>query len=107
MSATHARYAVRGFLGTILLGIFLFGIPRSLFGAWDAWTEPVELHGKRSGEVKSIPREAAMGFYAGAFLGGIAGTIAGIGVAANRLLAGRRVILAQGAAESRRVESSG
>ena len=86
MTAKTVRHAIWGFLGSILLGVCLFGIPLALYGAWDAWTEPVVLHGKSRGEERTVLGRAAEGFSVGAFIGGVAGTIAGVGVAAKRLL---------------------
>jgi hypothetical protein len=81
-------HAIHGFVGTTLLGICLFGIPLALYGAWDAWKEPVVLDGKSRGEERTILGRSTETFCVGAFIGGISGMIAGAGVAAMRLWSG-------------------
>jgi hypothetical protein len=86
MKTTNAIPAMRGFVCAVLLGICLFGIPLAFYGAWDAWNEPVVLDGKNRGEEQTVLGRTTEGGSIGVFVGGIAGTIAGIGVAAKRLL---------------------
>jgi len=83
MTKIRIKHAARGFVGAILLGVCLFALPLALYGAWDAWSEPIELLGKN--RERTIAGRAAECFYIGAFIGGIAGSIAGVGVAASRL----------------------
>ena len=85
MTRKTVLHAVRGFVGTTLLGMCLFGIPLALYGAWDAWVEPVVLYGKSRGEEQTVLGRTAETFCVGAFIGGISGMIAGAGVAAMRL----------------------
>jgi hypothetical protein len=85
MTKKTALQAIRGFVGTTLLGVCLFGLPLVLYGAWGAWTEPVVLVGKRRGEKQTVLGRATETFCVGAFIGGISGMIVGTGVAAKRL----------------------
>lgn len=85
MTRKTVLHAIRGFVSTALLGTFLFGIPLALYGAWDAWKEPVVLEGKSRGEERTMLGRASETFGVGAFIGGISGMTAGVGVAAMRL----------------------
>ena len=85
MTRRSVLHAIRGFVGTTVLGICLFGIPLALYGAWDAWTEPVDLYGKSRGEERTVLGRATETFCVGAFIGGISGMVVGAGVAAKRL----------------------
>jgi hypothetical protein len=75
---------VRGFLCSLLIGIFLLAIPLALWGAYDAWVEPVILSGKDEGETRTIIGCTTEGFCIGAIVGGFFGAIAGLVVATKR-----------------------
>jgi hypothetical protein len=77
---------MRGFVCAVLLGMCLFGIPLALYGAWDAWNEPVVLDGKNRGEERTVLGRTSECGSIGVFVGVIAGMVAGVGVAAKRLL---------------------
>ncbi len=90
MTSRTLKYAARGFLGSILLGACLFGVPIGLWGAQDAWVEPVVLYGKSRGTEQTVLGRGSECFCVGAVLGGVAGAIAGVGVAVERLLKGAK-----------------
>jgi hypothetical protein len=86
MIATAIKRAIWGFLGSALLGVCLFGVPLALWGALDALKEPVVLDGKRRGMEQTVIGRSTECFCAGAFVGGCAGAITGLGVAAARVM---------------------
>jgi len=84
MSTAKIKYAVSGFIGTILIGICVLGLSFAAFGAWVAWNE--EFPFKLNGGWKFVGEWAVQWLYAGAYMGGVCGTITGIGVLVFRLL---------------------
>ncbi len=86
MIAGRIKRAIVGFVLTVLLGVSLFGMPLAIWGAFEAWKEPIILYGKSRGQRQTIVGRAAECFYVGGFVGGCAGAIAGVGVATVRLL---------------------
>ena len=81
-------HSLCGLCRAVVLGMCLFGIPLAFYGAWDAWVSPVQT-GKSHG-TKSIVGRTTECFGVGVFIGGIAGAIAGIGVAAGRASESRK-----------------
>jgi hypothetical protein len=79
------KHAIPVFIGSILLGICLFGIPLAVWGAIDVWNDPVDLGGKSGATERTVIGRAAECFCVGAFLGGVAAVIPGIWLALIRL----------------------
>jgi hypothetical protein len=93
MTAMKSRVlndVIRAFLGSIIIGVCLFGVPIALGSAYDAWVNPVVMYGKSRVEERTILGNAAEGFCCGAVLGGLAGAIFGATVAVERLLKGTK-----------------
>jgi len=84
MTAKNLKHAVYGFVGSVVLGACLFGVPCGLYGAIQA-SGPRGFIEKNGSEVPMV-EHAAESFLGGAVLGGAAGTIAGLGVAIKRLV---------------------
>lgn len=82
MTARTVRRAIWGFLGSVLLGMVMFAILGVGMGVCEGWRYPVEPKFKWKQTVLGC---AVEGLCAGAFLGGIAGAIAGVGVGIHRL----------------------
>jgi hypothetical protein len=84
MSTAKIKYAISGFVGTILIGIFMLGLPFAAYVAWGAWNE--EFPFKLNGGWKWVWEQTWPALYSGAFLGAVCGTVAGIGLLVFRLL---------------------
>jgi len=84
MSTAKIKYAVRGFVGAILVGICVLGIALGAYGAWSAWYE--EFPDKLNGGWKFVGERALELLCAGAYMGGVCGAITGVGLLVFRLL---------------------